>query len=118
MPVYNEAATVGQVIQKVLAQHPVQELIAVDDASRDTTWEVLQKIAAVEPRLKLFRHPVNRGKGAALRTGIEQASADYVIIQDADLEYDPAEYFLVLNPILCGKADVVFGTRCAALVAK
>ena len=111
MPVYNEAATVGQVIHKVLAQRPVQELIAVDDASRDTTWEVLEKIAAEEPRLKLFRHPTNRGKGAALRTGIQQANADFVIIQDADLEYDPSEYFLVLNPILCGKADVVFGSR-------
>ena len=111
MPVYNEAATVEQVIGKVLAQRPVQELVVVDDASRDSTLEVLKKLAATEPRIRLFQHPVNQGKGAALRTGIQQASAEYVIIQDADLEYDPFEYYLVLNPILAGKADVVFGSR-------
>jgi glycosyltransferase involved in cell wall biosynthesis len=111
MPVYNEAATVDQVIRKVLAQRPVQELVVVDDASRDSTQDVLKKLAATEPRIRLFQHPVNQGKGAALRTGIQQASAEYVIIQDADLEYDPSEYFLVLNPILAGKADVVFGSR-------
>lgn len=111
MPVYNEAATVEQVIGKVLAQRPVRELVVVDDASRDSTLEVLKKLAATEPRIRLFQHPVNQGKGAALRTGIQQASAEYVIIQDADLEYDPFEYYLVLNPILAGKADVVFGSR-------
>lgn len=111
MPVYNEAATVEQVIRKVLAQRPVQELVVVDDASRDTTLEVLKKLKAAEPRIRLLQHPVNQGKGAALRTGIQHASSDYVIIQDADLEYDPTEYFLVLNPILARKADVVFGSR-------
>jgi glycosyltransferase involved in cell wall biosynthesis len=111
MPVYNEEATVAQVTRAVLQQPPVQELIAVDDCSGDNTWEVLQELARTEPRLKLFRHEKNKGKGAALRTGFRHAIAPIVIVQDADLEYDPAEYYLVLNPILCGKAMVVFGSR-------
>jgi glycosyltransferase involved in cell wall biosynthesis len=111
MPVYNEGATVAKVLRKVLEQRPVQEIIAVDDCSKDRTWEVLQEIAKEDPRLKIFRHEVNRGKGAALRTGFQHASGPIVIVQDADLEYDPAEYHLVLHPILAGKADVVFGSR-------
>jgi glycosyltransferase involved in cell wall biosynthesis len=111
MPVYNEEATVTQVVHSVLQQRPVQELIVVDDCSRDKTWEGLQEVSQTEPRLKLFRHEKNQGKGAALRTGFKHVSAPIVIVQDADLEYDPAEYHLVLNPILSGKADVVFGSR-------
>jgi glycosyltransferase involved in cell wall biosynthesis len=111
MPVFNEAATVAEVIKTVLAQRPVQQLVVVDDASRDGTWEELQLLAQNEPRIKLVRHEVNRGKGAALRTGIAQATAAIVVIQDADLEYDPSEYHRLLIPILSGKADVVFGSR-------
>ena len=111
MPVYNEAATVADIVHLVLAQRPIRELIIVDDCSRDKTWEALETLAATDTRIRLFRHSVNQGKGAALRTGIAQATSDIVIIQDADLEYDPMEYFLVIGPILANKADVVFGSR-------
>lgn len=109
MPAYNEAGTIAKVIGQVLAQHPVQELIIVDDASSDGTWEVLQSLR--DPRIRLFRHNLNQGKGAALRTGIAQATAPIVLIQDADLEYDPTEYHRLVQPILCNQADVVFGSR-------
>jgi glycosyltransferase involved in cell wall biosynthesis len=111
MPVYNEAGTVAEVVRTVLEQRPVQQLVIVDDCSKDGTWDVLQPLAKNEPRIKLVRHEVNQGKGAALRTGIAHATSDIVIIQDADLEYDPTEYFRLLIPILSGKADVVFGSR-------
>src|SRR3974390_3476370 len=111
MPVYNEAASVAEVIRMVLEQHPVQELIVVDDCSTDRTWEILQGLGSKEDRLKLLRHEQNQGKGAALRTGVRQAAAPIVIIQDADFEYNPSEYYLVLAPILSGKADVVYGSR-------
>jgi glycosyltransferase involved in cell wall biosynthesis len=111
MPVYNEAATVAQVIQVVLAQRPVKELVVVDDCSKDGSWDVLKEAASRDPRVKLFQHTVNQGKGAALRTGISHATAEIVIIQDADLEYDPAEYCRLLSPILSGRADVVYGSR-------
>jgi len=113
MPVYNEAATVASVVAVVLQQPCVQELIIVDDCSSDSSWAELQKIAATEPRVKICHHEVNQGKGAALRTGISKAGANLVLIQDADLEYDPNEYETLIMPILSAKADVVFGTRFA-----
>jgi glycosyltransferase involved in cell wall biosynthesis len=110
MPVYNEAATVAEIVQIVLDQPCVAELIIVDDASTDGTWDKLQSMG-LDPRVKTIRHTVNQGKGAALRTGIAGAKADLVIIQDADLEYDPAEYPTLIQPILLNRADVVFGSR-------
>ena len=109
MPVYNEEATAARIARTVLEQRPVQELIIVDDCSTDKTWDMLNELA--DQRLKLFRHEKNQGKGAALRTGFQQAKAPIVIVQDADFEYNPAEYYLVLEPIIGGKADVVFGSR-------
>jgi glycosyltransferase involved in cell wall biosynthesis len=111
MPVYNEAATVGHVIATVLAQPQVVELICVNDCSSDASGKVLDQLATTEPRLRVFHHEFNQGKGAALRTGIALATAPIVMIQDADLEYDPAEYPRMLQPILSDRADVVFGSR-------
>ena len=91
MQVYNEAATVVEVIKIVLAQRPVQQLIVVDDASTDGTWEKLQPAAGGDARVTLVRHEHNQGKGAALRTGFARATAPVVMVQDADLEYDPTE---------------------------
>lgn len=111
MAVYNEIATVSGIVKTVLEQRPVQQLVIVDDCSQDGTWSQLQRLAEVEPRITLIRHEVNRGKGAALRTGIVRAISEIVIIQDADLEYDPAEYCRLIEPILSDKADVVYGSR-------
>ena len=118
MPVYNEASTVEGVIRKVLEQPHVAELIVVDDASTDGSWHVLQELssedsplATGDSPLKTFRHEINQGKGAALRTGIGHATAPVVIIQDADFEYDPEEYPVMITPILKCRADVVFGSR-------
>jgi glycosyltransferase involved in cell wall biosynthesis len=111
MPVYNEAATVAEVVRVVLAQRPVQELVIVDDCSTDGTWELLELSAANEPRIKLLRHDINQGKGAALRTAIAHATSRIIVIQDADLEYDPTEYCRLIAPILSGIADVVYGSR-------
>jgi glycosyltransferase involved in cell wall biosynthesis len=111
MPVYNEATTIEQIITTVLAQKPVQELLIVDDGSNDGTVEILDRLTKDTSRIRLLLQKVNQGKGAALRMGFQQAVAPYVIIQDADLEYDPAEYYLLLAPLLSGHADVVFGSR-------
>lgn len=111
MPVYNEGATVRAMIDNVLAQRLVQQLVIVDDRSTDNTWEVLQAAARTDTRISLLRHEVNQGKGAALRTGFTGVTAPYVIIQDADLEYDPTEYHRVVAPMLKDLADVVFGSR-------
>ena len=113
IPAYDEAGTIATVVQTVLAQPLVQEVIVVDDGSRDGTWGALQPLARADARIKLFQHTVNRGKGAALRTGFAQATAPILIVQDADLEYDPADYTTLAGPILTGKADVVFGSRFA-----
>jgi glycosyltransferase involved in cell wall biosynthesis len=111
MPVYNEAQTIESVIRKVLDQPDVAELITVNDASSDGTGDVLRELAMSFPKIRVFEHSVNQGKGAALRTGISHATAPYVLIQDADMEYDPEEYPILIKPILDGKADVVFGSR-------
>ena len=111
MPVFNEAATVTEIIKVVLAQRPVQQLVIVDDCSTDSTWEKLQAAAKSDARVSILRHEKNQGKGAALRTGFTGATSPVVIIQDADLEYDPGEYYRLLIPILSNKADVVFGSR-------
>jgi len=111
MPVFNEAGTVGEVVEAVLRQPQVLELLIVNDASTDGTAEVLDKISSVESRIRVFHHKVNSGKGAALHTGIAAAKGDFVIIQDADLEYDPNEYAKLLDPLLADKADAVFGSR-------
>jgi glycosyltransferase involved in cell wall biosynthesis len=111
MPVYNERATVAGVIETVLKQSEVAELIIVNDASTDGTAEELERASDSDSRIRIFHHEKNQGKGAALRTGIAHATAPIVIIQDADMEYDPAEYPILLGPILRGKADAVFGSR-------
>lgn len=111
MPVFNEVATIEAIIAAVLDQRPVQELLVIDDGSQDGTRAVLERLAPATPRLRLFLQEVNQGKGAALRKGFREATAPYVIVQDADLEYDPAEYHLLLSPLLAGRADAVFGSR-------
>ena len=111
IPVYNEASTIVGVVKAVADQRLVREIIIVDDASRDGSWKVLQRVAKETPIVRLFQHTVNQGKGAALRTGFAQATAPLVIVQDADLEYDPADYAKLCKPILTGKAEVVMGSR-------
>ena len=113
MPVYNERATLRQIVHRVLEVAPMElELICVDDGSRDNSREILAELQAQHPQqLRVVLQPHNMGKGAALRRGIQEATGDYVVIQDADLEYDPAEYPLLLEPLMDGKADVVYGSR-------
>jgi len=111
MPIYNEEITVVEISRRVLEQPMVCELIIVNDCSTDGTGQVLEKLAAQDSRIRLFTHPVNQGKGAAVRTGFKEAKGDIVIVQDADLEYDPSEYLKLLIPILNGQADVVYGSR-------
>jgi glycosyltransferase involved in cell wall biosynthesis len=109
IPVYNEEATLAAIVERVRAVDLAKEIIVVDDGSSDATPQVLAGLAG--PDLVTLRHPVNQGKGAAIRTALPQARGRAIIIQDADLEYDPREYGQVLAPILEGRAQVVYGSR-------
>jgi glycosyltransferase involved in cell wall biosynthesis len=115
IPVFNEVHTVEEILRRVRAADSCglqKEIILVDDASTDGTSDLLKKIQH-GAGIKIVSHPQNRGKGAALRTALENATGDIVLIQDADLEYDPADYPVLLRPILDGRADVVYGSRFA-----
>lgn len=117
IPAYNEGATIHLILDKVravqLLHHIEKEVIIINDCSKDNTEDAILKYKAAHPEFNIqyVKHEVNQGKGAALHTGIARASGEYIIIQDADLEYDPEEYNLLLPPVLKGFADVVYGSR-------
>ena len=115
IPVYNERTVAERSLSLVLAaplpEDMERELVIVDDCSTDGTSAILERLADKEPRIRLFRHAVNQGKGAAVRTAIQKARGDFCVVQDADLEYDPSEYMKMLKPLLDGRADAVFGSR-------
>jgi glycosyltransferase involved in cell wall biosynthesis len=111
MPVFNEERTLPHILGHVLARREVGELIAVDDGSTDGTWRILQAESARDSRVRPLRQESNQGKGAALRRAIAEIRMPYAIVQDADLEYDPADYPVLLRPLVQGRADAVFGAR-------
>jgi len=111
MPVYNEQATLRQAVERVLAVAFEIELLCVDDGSDDGSRETLLELEKRHPQMRVLLHARNLGKGAALRRGIAEACGDFVIVQDADLEYDPGDYTTLLEPLIHGKADVVYGSR-------
>jgi glycosyltransferase involved in cell wall biosynthesis len=111
MPVYNEVGTIKEIVSRVQAVALDKEIIIVDDCSTDGTREHLEEIVQTQENVTVLYHEHNRGKGAALRTGFGVVSGDVVVIQDADLEYDPREYPTLLEPIVDGRADIVYGSR-------
>jgi glycosyltransferase involved in cell wall biosynthesis len=111
MPIYNEERTLATILGHVLDRPEVGEVIAVDDGSEDRSWEILTDIASTDSRVCVFRQPRNAGKGAALRRAIGEVSKPFALVQDADLEYDPRDYPGLLEPLLEGRADVVYGVR-------
>ncbi len=111
MPVFNEVRTIEEIVARVQSAPFEKEIVIIDDCSTDGTVDLLGKIVDQSENIKVLYHDRNRGKGAALRTGFAEVSGDIVIIQDADLEYDPREYPKILEPILDGRADVVYGSR-------
>jgi glycosyltransferase involved in cell wall biosynthesis len=111
MPVYNEETTVAEVVARVLARTEVAQLVIVDDGSTDNSWALIERAALDDNRVVIRRHELNRGKGAAVRTGLSVVSTPYVVVQDADLEYTPEDYPALLSPLLNGRAAVVYGSR-------
>jgi glycosyltransferase involved in cell wall biosynthesis len=111
MPVYNEAETLREIVETVLRQPCVRELVIIDDASTDGTWVLIEELFKNDKRVRKKRHDVNQGKGAALQTGFSMVKSPIIIVQDADLEYDPTEYPVLIKPIIDGRADVVLGSR-------
>jgi len=111
IPVYNEEKTLAEIVRRVQATPFEKEIVLVNDGSRDRSREIMEQLAREHPNVRCFHHEVNSGKGAALSTGFTKVTGDIVLIQDADLEYDPNDYAALLVPILEGKADVVFGSR-------
>jgi glycosyltransferase involved in cell wall biosynthesis len=111
MPVYNEEKTLEEIVRRVQAVDLEKEIIAVNDCSRDGSREILDRLARESKNFRVIHQDVNRGKGAAIAAGLKAVKGDLVIIQDADLEYDPSEYFALIAPILDGRADVVYGSR-------
>jgi len=111
VPAFNEERSLEQIVQRVLRESCVQQVVVVDDCSTDATLSAARRCAAADPRVTVLHHEENRGKGAAIRTGLAAITAPLVVIQDADLEYDPADYPKLISPIVRGRADVVFGTR-------
>lgn len=111
IPVYNESKTILSILERVLTEKTPKEVIIVDDCSTDGTWEKLQSLKPTQKIIKLLRNEVNQGKGAAVRKGIKQATGDVLLIQDADLEYDPNDFARLISPIKEGVTEVVYGSR-------
>jgi dolichol-phosphate hexosyltransferase len=111
MPIFNEERTLAIILGHVLEQPEVGEVIAVDDGSTDRSWEILTQVAAGDQRVRPFRQEANQGKGAALRRAISELRMPFALVQDADLEYDPRDYPVLLQPLMEGRADVVYGVR-------
>jgi glycosyltransferase involved in cell wall biosynthesis len=111
MPVFNEERTLELILRHVLERQEVGEVIAVDDGSTDGSWEILTRLAGADPRVRAFRQDTNQGKGAALRRAIPELRMPFALVQDADLEYDPRDYPVLLQPLLEGRADLVYGVR-------
>ena len=111
IPTFNEESTLGAILERVLEQKMVGEIIVVDDGSTDATAKVATEWVGREAKIKFVEHEANQGKGAALRTGFESATLPYVIVQDADMEYDPLDFQRVIEPLAADEADVVYGSR-------
>ena len=111
IPVYNEEKTINEIVRRVLAVDVNEEIILIDDGSSDSSVSLMEALSEQHPSVRLVKHERNQGKGAAVRTGIQECTGDIVLIQDADLEYDPRDYPKLLEPILEDRADAVFGSR-------